>query len=453
MTNQTNSIPKVDLVIVIDTSASMRDEAQALSDAAEAAIDSAKSSCPSDLRVIWFGVEGIWKGTNFNQTIREYLTQTCKVPESNLRGRKKEEITGSGAQEDGARAIEDISSYFDWRAGAARAIFYLSDEALEGGGPGTNKKDIEAANQAIAKAQEAGVTIHTYLGTTSSVKNYAKRRESLAQEYTRVASETGGQAFNSEEGIGTFSEVLEKVICGSRTFKPAQPTGKIYIQDCVEGEVSNLYTLDLNTGKADLVGAIATEVADIAFVGSELYGLDQINKFLRGQTTQLLKIDPASGKPEVIGDIGFPVVGLAYNSQTNTLYTNSAKQLISINLETGKGTPVVTVANEDLNCGEVTFDANGTAYITLIGYDKKKFLATCNLDTGEVVTIGDIGFPDLASMEFLGNTLYGVTGNFFNLGKDGQLIIIDTNTGAGTLVKMTEPSGRWAGITLLRPKQ
>ena len=149
MSNQASSIPPVDLVIVIDTSPSMKDEAQALSDAAKSAIAKAKSSCPSDLRVAWLGIEGTWKGTNFDQSIRAYLTQNCKVSESKLRGRKRGEVADAGAQEDAARAIEDISDYFDWREGAARAIFYLGDEALEGGGDKTEQEDIKAANLAI----------------------------------------------------------------------------------------------------------------------------------------------------------------------------------------------------------------------------------------------------------------------------------------------------------------
>lgn len=139
MSNQASSIPPVDLVIVIDTSPSMKDQAQALSNAAASAIAKAKSSCPSDLRVVWLGIEGTWKGTNFDQTLRAYLTQK-KVPESKLRGRKKGEVADAGAQEDAARAIEDISDYFDWRKGAARALFYLGDEALEGGGDKTKQE-------------------------------------------------------------------------------------------------------------------------------------------------------------------------------------------------------------------------------------------------------------------------------------------------------------------------
>ncbi|MEH2295824.1 hypothetical protein [Nostoc sp.] len=442
MNKQASSIPAVDLVIVIDTSPSMKDEAQSLSDAAASAIAKAKSSCPSELRVVWLGIEGTWKGTNFDQTIRAYLTQKSKVSESKLRGRKRGELKSAGAQEDAARAIEDISEYFDWREGAARAIFYLGDEALEGGGDKTEQKDITAANLAIQKAQTAGVTVHTYFGTSKS-----KYQAGIKTEYARIATSTGGQSFTDKDAISGFSAVLEKVICGSRTAKTIKlKPGAVYIQDCVSNELSKLYTLDLVTGKATFIGEIVTEVSDIAFVGSQLYGLDR-----EGDKTRLVKIDLNSGDATVIGDIGFATSGLAYNRQRHTLYATTAKQLIAINLETGKGTPVVTVADKDYNCGEVAFDADGKAYITLIGYDKKKLLASSNLDTGEVKTIGDIGFADLASIEFVGDVLYGVTGNFFKLGKDGQLIRINTTTGIGTLVCITDPIGRWAGITIYEP--
>ena len=233
----------------------------------------------------------------------------------------------------------------------------------------------------------------------------------------------------------------------SSTAKPIKvKPGAVYIQDCVTNQLSKLYTLDLATGKATFVSEIVTEVFDIAFVGSQLYGLDR-----DGDKTRLVKIDLNSGDATVIGDIGNACAGLAYNRQRNTLYATTAKQLIAINLETGKGTPVVTVADKDHNCAEVAFDADGKAYITLIGYNKKKLLASLNLETSKVDIIGNIGFPNIASMEFVGDVLYGVTGNFFNLGKNGQLIRINTTTGKGTLVTVTEPKGRWAGISIYEP--
>lgn len=445
MNNQSlSNIPSVDLVIVIDTSPSMKDEAQALSKAAEAAINTAKSSCPSNLKVTWLGIEGIWKGTLFNRTVRSYLTEECKVSESDFRSRKRGELKSAGAQEDGARAVADLVDYFNWRQDAAKAIFYLGDEALEGGGAKTERADIESANVAIQKAQAQEVKVYTYFGTSKS-----KHRQGITSEYARLATDTGGQAFTDQDTLKGFSAVLEQVICGSRTVNTDivnLQSGTVYIQDFVAGKASNLYTLNLQIGKADLVGSIATNVYDLAFVGSQLYGLQQGKK-----NTQLVKIERATGKTTVVGDIGFDVVGLAYNTQRETLYASAAKQLIAIALETGKGQPAVTVSKDKRGCGEVAFDSSGKAYITLIGTDKKKQLASCNLDSGEVSVIGDIGFPDLASMEFIDDVLYGVTGNFFNLGKDGQLLRIDTRTGKGIVVTKTNPVGRWAGMTVYQP--
>lgn len=93
--------PMVDLVIAIDTSMSMRDEAVGLSAAAETAIEAAKSSCPSDLQVTWLGVEGLWDNTLFDCTVRDYLMQECHVGEADIRGRKRGTVRGGGAQEDG----------------------------------------------------------------------------------------------------------------------------------------------------------------------------------------------------------------------------------------------------------------------------------------------------------------------------------------------------------------
>ncbi|MEH1843075.1 MAG: hypothetical protein V7L20_31160 [Nostoc sp.] len=68
MNKQASSIPAADLVIFIDTSPSMKDEAQALSDAAQEAIAKAKFSYISDLKVVWLG-----QGYNSEQSSSCYL--------------------------------------------------------------------------------------------------------------------------------------------------------------------------------------------------------------------------------------------------------------------------------------------------------------------------------------------------------------------------------------------
>ena len=209
----TSSVP-VDLVILMDTSVSMKDEAVALSAAASAAIDLAKGSCPSDLRVTWLGLEGVWKGTHFNNTVHKYLNKVAHVAPGDLLSRKKGELAGGGAQEDGARNIEDVTMHFDWREGAARAIFYLTDEALDAGGDRVTPSQTTAADKAIATAKAGGVTLHTYFGTTKS-----RFKAGLHKEFARVANATGGQAFTDKDSIGGFAAVLEKIICASQVVK------------------------------------------------------------------------------------------------------------------------------------------------------------------------------------------------------------------------------------------
>jgi hypothetical protein len=212
-------IPQVDLVVVIDSSVSMKDEAAALSVAVDTAIEAVRTSCPSDLRVTYLGIEGVFKETLFNRTVRSYLTGVGAA-ESDLRGRQRGTVAEGGAQEDGARAIEDVSLHFDWRANAARTVFFLGDEALEGGNENgkQDQADIEAATRAIDVASEAGVRVHTYLGT-SSVK--ASVRQAIQAEYARVAEQTKGQAFTSQDSISGFAELLKTVICGSK--QPVKP--------------------------------------------------------------------------------------------------------------------------------------------------------------------------------------------------------------------------------------
>ncbi|MFP2345641.1 hypothetical protein ACLEW0_17585 [Enterobacter ludwigii] len=47
---------KVDLVFIIDSSLSMKDEAEALCAKLESAIEEARKACPSDLRTDFLGI-------------------------------------------------------------------------------------------------------------------------------------------------------------------------------------------------------------------------------------------------------------------------------------------------------------------------------------------------------------------------------------------------------------
>ena len=222
----------------------------------------------------------------------------------------------------------------------------------------------------------------------------------------------------------------------------------IYIQNYIAGKPGTLHTLDIKTGQATAIGSLPAEVYDLEFVGQSLYGLKKKDFGFR-KTMRLLKVDPASVTVEDIGDTQFDVVGLAYNPVDKKLYATAHRnsQIVEINLTTGRGKPVATLSDRTRQCGELAFSSEGVAYITLIGTDFRKYLATCDLANGQVNLIGDIGFPGLASMKFIDHVLYGVAGQYKGVGgTNGQVIQIDTTTGQGTLVTTTTPASCWAGL-------
>ncbi len=204
-------IPKVDLVVVIDSSVSMRPDAINLSDAISHAIQAAKSTCPSDLQVTYLGIEGRFSKSRFDTTIRQHLT-ALGVAESAMRGRKRGTVESGGAQEDGARAIEDVSLHHNWRPEAKRAIFFLGDEGLEGGDT-VDQNDVEAATQAIDVATTANVRVHMYLADSRAKPKVRKANEA---GYERIASSTGGQYFTAKDTLDGFQAMLKKVICASK---------------------------------------------------------------------------------------------------------------------------------------------------------------------------------------------------------------------------------------------
>ncbi|MEM7799811.1 MAG: CBM35 domain-containing protein, partial [Chloroflexota bacterium] len=207
----------VDLVVAIDSSRSMSSKAKKLSADAEKAITAAALSCPSDLRVVWLGLEGKFAETNFQRTVRDYLVTECSIKVEDLKALKKGDKNKRAPSEDGAGAINDISTYFDWRPGAMRAILYLSDEALDGSS--RNKKPNEAtlheANLAIMAANSQLVVVHTYFAAYFDETD--RDLSDLELEYGRVASETSGVAFTTKDSLEGFVSVLQEVICATQS--------------------------------------------------------------------------------------------------------------------------------------------------------------------------------------------------------------------------------------------
>jgi hypothetical protein len=213
----TDNTKKVDLVFLIDSSNSMKDEASALSARLNAAIEEASKACPSDLRVEFLGIEGTFGNSKFDKSARSYLTGTLGVEDGKIKGRKASAV-GNPAQEDVAPAAEDIIKYFDWRKGAERNLFVLGDESLYGGEMVLNAERIKACDDAIDTALAHTVKVHSYLGTPHHTLPYPTPadEEAMVKEYKRLALRTGGEHYIYTKGIADFSQVLKNAICASK---------------------------------------------------------------------------------------------------------------------------------------------------------------------------------------------------------------------------------------------
>lgn len=194
----------VDLVVLMDMSGSMADEALLLDAQVAALIRAATAECRADLRVVWLGIAKIKNKTNFTQTCRKYLAENLNIPRRVLESDPKD-------KEDGARSIIDLARYFDWRSGASRLLLFLGDEGLFQGNP-QNRQDKIQTERAITVAQEQRVTVFTYLGTPLGKRIIPKTRAA----YKQLASATGGQAYiHPPENLAGFQNALSDLVCAT----------------------------------------------------------------------------------------------------------------------------------------------------------------------------------------------------------------------------------------------
>jgi DNA-binding beta-propeller fold protein YncE len=201
-----------------------------------------------------------------------------------------------------------------------------------------------------------------------------------------------------------------------------------------------------------------------------LVGGDATNK-------TLLEIDPTTGAGTVIGNLGFRITGLAYDSQHNILYgcskstlyrinpqTAAAQQigtfgrelmhtieydsvhdvlygiltedvpwqLCTIDVGTGRATPIASVAQNGLS-GSAFDPATETMYVSNI-YAQR--LLTLDLHTGDLRVVGDFGAGIQVGTGMAFHPTYGILAadNRNSLYSGSDLYQIDKYTGAATFV-------------------
>lgn len=212
-----------DLIVLIDTSGSMSGPSTQVSAAAAAAVKAAQTHCKVDLRIAYMGVEGTWPTTVFTTDYLAYL-KALPGPDPAF---STDNPTGGYSSEEGANAIEDLSKYYDWRPDACRAIFYISDEILDGNTSDQANSAAAVANAvASANANQVSVFAHyiTQLGRPPWV---------LAQ-YQDLCTKTGGKLYVSPTASKTeYETILAEAICGSCGLPRCQEVEIPELEPCI----------------------------------------------------------------------------------------------------------------------------------------------------------------------------------------------------------------------------
>jgi hypothetical protein len=211
----------VDLVILLDSSGSMTSAATAVSAAAEDAVKAAAADCPSDLRVIWLVVDSTKAGadpagylgditttlasTSFTQSHQQYLESIGQTgPFQQDAAQPAGDITYPG--EEGADAIADICNFFDWRRDACKAIFYISDTALDGY---SAFYDAAATNATIA-ANANGVVLFAH-----KIFPGSDSRPAVEASYDNLTLPTGGSAYHGPVDTDQYKTLIKNAICNA----------------------------------------------------------------------------------------------------------------------------------------------------------------------------------------------------------------------------------------------
>ncbi|MGD1711919.1 hypothetical protein ACP6PK_00725, partial [Dapis sp. BLCC M172] len=220
-----------------------------------------------------------------------------------------------------------------------------------------------------------------------------------------------------------------------------QNEGLIYIQDLYsKGKASNLYTLDIKSGKTFLIGSMGMHIVDIAFCGNILYGI----RWRDSKTTDLVRINPNTAKTKIIGKLGnSKVASLAFSKHRNALYAMGPQTLLRVNLKTGAGRVIKSYKSYyPFYCGGLAFDSKGRGYSDFgNNSNQKRYLMRLNNNASPITIGGASGVKNSGCLDFYGDELFAI----FN----GQIFKYDLVTGKARFVTYTEKKVSWAGMSIM----
>jgi len=178
---------------------------------------------------------------------------------------------------------------------------------------------------------------------------------------------------------------------------------------------NNLFTVDVQTGLAELVTTTPQQYFDIAFDESgTLFGVSS--------TGDLRTIDPLTGQTTLIGPSGTGPNALVF-APDGTLYAAANTSLFSVNTQTGQATETVSFGPNQ-SAGDLAFDTTGNLFLTTTAGD----LLRIDLTSGTATTVGNTGHVDVLGLA------RGPNGNMFGLTASNELLAVDTTDGSTTVI-------------------
>ncbi len=274
-----------DLIVLIDTSSSVGPSAKAVSDAVKLAIKEAKSSCEPDLKITFLGVDGTWSGTVFTESHRDYIFGLNGVVPL-----AADRLPSGYKKEQGANAIEDLSKYNKWRKDACRAIFYISDEELDGVSP-RNDFANEAAETlaAITEANKNNVTVFAHHLT------YQNLAPAIIENYKDLCHKTGGEVyFSTSPSKEEYIKLLQEVICNSCGINKCKEVDFSGVEPCIS----------INWGESDCDCIESSDYEVMTITVCNCFSNLQFSNFI----ISMIEITDKEGKPVALLPNGTPSV-------------------------------------------------------------------------------------------------------------------------------------------------
>jgi len=261
------------------------------------------------------------------------------------------------------------------------------------------------------------------IATTSSISGIAYTNSKSGASATvlyDVDAMTGKLFKQDPPNNGTLVEVgsLGVTFTGQAAFD-INPETTVALMAATTGSQNNLYTVDLNNGKATTIGTLSQKIIDLAIPTNPVaYAIDNANA--------LQIFDPNHPVPVTRAITGLQpsegILGIDFRPANGQLYAlGSSSRIYTINLGTGAATAVGAQLPTLLNGTQFGFDFNPAAdrirVVSNLGQNLR-----LNPNDGTISAIDAIINPGTPS---LGAAAY--TNNFAGASST-MLFVIDTNT-------------------------